>query len=165
MKTQILDAIGESELQPAMRLNAALAANDRLKYAFSLLQMALAHAEHPEQSAPTLKRERIACGIDDSDLDGAVAGARMVGAACSAPGAARILARIADDMRIMAAPALAAKPDEFAGRLGKLLAALPKGEDDLLDPAAVSAMMQAGQPASAGDGSAQAAQRHAGGSG
>ena len=44
MKTQILDAIGESELQPAMRLNAALAANDRLKYAFSLLQMALAHA-------------------------------------------------------------------------------------------------------------------------
>ena len=50
MKTQILAAIGERELQPAARLNAALAANDRLKYAFSLLQMALAHAEHPEQS-------------------------------------------------------------------------------------------------------------------
>ncbi len=53
MKTQILAAIGESELQPAARLNAALAANDRLKYAFSLLQMALTHAEHPEQTAPT----------------------------------------------------------------------------------------------------------------
>jgi len=37
MKTQILAAIGETELQPAAALNAALAANDRLKYAFSLL--------------------------------------------------------------------------------------------------------------------------------
>ena len=44
MKTQILAAIGEKELQPAACLNAALAANDRVKYAFSLLQMALAHA-------------------------------------------------------------------------------------------------------------------------
>ena len=79
MKTQILAAIGESELQPAARLNAALAANDRLKYAFSLLQMALGHAGHPEQPAPTLKRERIACGVDDPDLDAATAGARMVG--------------------------------------------------------------------------------------
>jgi hypothetical protein len=29
MKTQILEAIGEKELQPAASLNAALAANDR----------------------------------------------------------------------------------------------------------------------------------------
>ena len=72
-------------------------------------------------------------------------GARMVGSACSAPGAARILARIADDMRVMAAPVLAAAPGDFAGRLDKLLAALPKGEDDCFDPTAVSAMMQAGQ--------------------
>jgi len=47
MKSEILAAIGETELQPAARLNAALAANDRVKYAFSLLQMAVAHAEHP----------------------------------------------------------------------------------------------------------------------
>ncbi len=145
MKTQILAAIGESELQPAARLNAALAANDRLKYAFSLLQMALTHAEHPEQTAPTMKRERIACGVDDQGLDGAAAGARMVGKVWSVPGAARILQRIADDMRVMAAPALAGKPDEFAARLDRLLAALPKAENDSLDPAAVSAMMQAGQ--------------------
>ncbi len=145
MKTQILAAIGESELQPAARLNAALAANDRLKYAFSLLQMALVHAEHPEQAAPSLKRERIACGIDDPDLDGAAAGARMAGRACSVPGAARILQRIAEDMRVMAAPVLVEKPDDFAGRFDKLLAALPKGENDSVDPAAISAMMQAGQ--------------------
>ena len=79
MKTQILAAIGEKELQPAACLNAALAANDRVKYAFSLLQMASDHAEHPEQPAATLKRERIACGIDDPEFDTASAGARMMG--------------------------------------------------------------------------------------
>ena len=52
MKAQILAAIGETELQPASALNAALAANDRLKYVFSLLQMALAYAEHPGQKLP-----------------------------------------------------------------------------------------------------------------
>jgi hypothetical protein len=31
MKTQILAAIGETVLQPAARLNEALAANDRIK--------------------------------------------------------------------------------------------------------------------------------------
>ena len=75
MKTQILEVIGETGLQPAAALNAALAANDRVKYAFSLLQMAIDHAEHPEQPAASLKRERIACGIDDPDLDSVVAGA------------------------------------------------------------------------------------------
>src|SRR5664279_2462372 len=104
MKTQILAAIGENGLQPAAAVNAALAANDRLKYAFSLLQMATAHAEHPEQPAATLKRERIACGIDDPELDTVVAASRMVGTSCHVEGAARIIARIAADMRLMAAP-------------------------------------------------------------
>jgi hypothetical protein len=55
MKTQILAAIGETMLQPAARLNEALAANDRIKYLFSLLQLALSYAEHPEGTAATLK--------------------------------------------------------------------------------------------------------------
>jgi len=144
MKTQILTAIGETGLQPEVRLNAALAANDRLKYVFSLLQMALTYAEHPDQPAATLKRERIACGIDDPAFDTVVAGARMVGKSCRLPGASRIFARIADDMRVMAAPVLAANPDGFAVRLDGLLKALPAASDDLLKPEAVSAMMKAG---------------------
>jgi hypothetical protein len=144
MKTQILAAIGETALQPAARLNAALAANDRLKYAFSLLQLALTYAEHPDQPAATLKRERIACGIDDPDLDTVVAGARMVGKSCRVAGAGRIFARIADDMRLMAAPVLATNPDGFAARLDGLLTALPSAADGLLNPEAVSAMMRAG---------------------
>jgi hypothetical protein len=53
-------------LQPAARLNAALGANDRLKY---LLQMASARAKHPEQSAaaPMLKRERMGCRLSIVD--------------------------------------------------------------------------------------------------
>ena len=148
MKTQILAAIGETELQPVASLAAALEANDRVKYVFSLLQMALAHADHPDGTPATLKRERVACGIDDPDLDAVVAGARMVGAACHVPGAARIVARIADDMRVMAAPVLAAKPEGIAARVVRLLDALPAvlcgTGGDLMDPVAVSAMMQAG---------------------
>jgi uncharacterized protein Yka (UPF0111/DUF47 family)/predicted HTH domain antitoxin len=142
MKTQILAMIGEKGLQPAAALNAALAANDRVKFLFSLLQFALAHAENPEQSASTLKRERIACGIDDPELDNVVAGARMVGASCHVSGAARILSRLVEDMRVMSWPALADKPGPFGERLAKLLAAMPKAEDDLLDPVAISAITQ-----------------------
>ena len=148
MKTQILAALGESELRPAAALNAALAANDRVKYLFSLLQVALDHAEHPAHPAVTLKRERNACGIDDPDLDAAVASARMVGTKCRVQGAGTILARIGADMRLMAAPVLGVKPDEFGTRLEHLLAALPSTEDDLVDPVAISAMMAAGHEGS-----------------
>ncbi|MDD2875921.1 MAG: DUF47 family protein [Acidiphilium sp.] len=144
MKAQILAAIGETELQPASSLNAALAANDRLKYFFSLLQMALAYAEHPEQEAATLKRERIACGIDDPDLDAAIASARITGKSCHVSGAATMMGRIADDLRLMAAPLRGPQGEDFAGRLAHLLATLPDAANDLLDPEAVSAMMRAG---------------------
>jgi len=144
MKTQILAAIGESELQPAAALNAALAANDRVKYFFSLLQLALDHAEHPGHPAATLERERIACGVDDPDLDSAVASTRKIGKACRMQGAEKIMARIAADMGLMAAPALAAKPGEFTNRFKRLLEALPKAEEDVVEPNVISAMMAAG---------------------
>ena len=144
MKDQILAAIGETGLQPAASLNAGLAANDRIKYAFSLLQMAIDHAEHPEQPVASLRQERIGCGIDDPDLDTVVAEARMVGEACRVPGATRIFARIGDDMRLMAAPVLAAHSDGFATRVEALLGSMPATKDDLIDAAAASAMMQAG---------------------
>ena len=132
-------------MQPAASLNEALAANDRIKYFFSLLQLALSYAEHLSPPAGTLKRERIACGIDDSDLDTIVAGARTSGKSCHVSGAPRILAHIAADVRLMAAPLLASNPDGFEPRLNALLKALPVGGDDLLDPEAISAMMQAGR--------------------
>jgi uncharacterized protein Yka (UPF0111/DUF47 family) len=144
MKSQILAAIGEPALQPALSLNAALAANDRLKYAFSLLQMAMDYAEHPEQQAVTLQHERMACGIDNPDLDTAISAARMSGNMCHMPGARQLMTRIADDMRMMAAPVLALPSNDMAKRFDRLLGALPAAADDLLDPKTISAMMQAG---------------------
>jgi hypothetical protein len=75
------------------------------------MQMAIDHAEHPKQPVASLKQERIGCGVDDPDLDTVVAEARMVGEACSVPGASRIFDRIVDDLRLMAAPVLAAYED------------------------------------------------------
>lgn len=141
MKTQILAAIGEQQ-QPMTGLNAALAANDRLKFHFSLLQMALSHAEHLDQPAATLREERMACGIDDPQLDSLVAGARMIGKECHVTGAALIVRKIADDMRIMAAPVLASKPRGLPARLDGLLHAMPAAVDDLLGPSAISAITQ-----------------------
>jgi hypothetical protein len=69
MKTQILAALEANALQPAARLNAASAANDRLKYVFSLLQMALTYAEHPDQLPVSLKRKRLACPRLEINLD------------------------------------------------------------------------------------------------
>lgn len=147
MKTQILAALGENGLQQASALNAALAANNRVKYAFSLPQMALEHAHHPDQ--PAAKRERLAEGIDDAGLDATVSGARTEGKTCRVSSAARVLHGIEGNMRLMAAPVLAAqalasdKPG-FGARLPFLLAGLPGAKDDLVDPEAISAMTQAG---------------------
>jgi uncharacterized protein Yka (UPF0111/DUF47 family) len=149
MKTQILAALGESGLQQASALNAGLAANDRIKYDFSLLQMAIEHARHPEQPPPSLKRERLAAGIDDARLDDAVASAQVVDKKVRVPGAAGILDRVEEDMRLMAAPALAAPlasdGSGFGDRLAALLAARPAAKDDLVDPEAISAMTHVGK--------------------
>jgi uncharacterized protein Yka (UPF0111/DUF47 family) len=143
MKSEVLAAIGEEGLRRPAAVRAALAANDRVKYALTLLQMALANADHPQQDAADLKRERLACGIDDPALDGIVAGTRRQGSHYSVPGAPGLLARIAADLQVMAAPVLAADRPGFAKRLAEQLAALPGAADDLLDGSAVTAMTRA----------------------
>ena len=87
MKAEVLAAIGETGLSRSGAVNAALAANDRVKYLLTLLQMAAAHADQPDQPPANLKRERIACGIDEPSLDAFTAAARRQGAAttCRAP--------------------------------------------------------------------------------
>ncbi len=143
MKTEVLTAIGADGLQRPAAVNAALAANDRVKYAFSLLQMAAAHADQPGVPAVSLKRERLACGIDDAALDGMTAEAGRTGEIYLIPGAARLLERIAADMRVMAAPVIDGGLPGFAGRLDALLAAMPPAADDRLSPAELAALTEA----------------------
>ncbi|MDN3564144.1 hypothetical protein ACFQY5_38015 [Paeniroseomonas aquatica] len=139
MKTQILTAIGEQALQPRAALHASLAANDRLKYIFSLLQVAADHAAHPETLPASLKDERVACGIDQRKFDTITAGVWLIGDACQVPGAERLMARIASDLGVMAAPLLTTPLPDLAGRLASVLHTLPTAADDLLRPNAIAA--------------------------
>jgi uncharacterized protein Yka (UPF0111/DUF47 family) len=147
MKAEILTAIGESGLDRSAQLNAALRANDRLKYCFSLLQMAATHAQHPTQPAASLSQERLACGIEETSLDDFVTAARSENAYYHVPGCANLLHRIAQDLRVMAAPILAAgrgQESAVRDRLESLLAKLPACQEDRIPQGAVSAITQAG---------------------
>jgi uncharacterized protein Yka (UPF0111/DUF47 family) len=144
MKQEILAAIGEGSLSLPRFVNAGLAANDRIKYYFALLQAAASHAQAPERAFSNLKGERIACGVDNAALDAVVAGARRTGIVYQIPGAADILARIAADLRLMSLPVIESGAREFAARQDTLLAQLPKAEGDAIDAAALDAMTRAG---------------------
>jgi uncharacterized protein Yka (UPF0111/DUF47 family) len=146
MKAEVLAAIGETGLGRAASVNAALAANDRVKYLLSLLQVAAAHADQPAAPPASLKRERIACGIDDTALDAIAAAARREGHAWRIPGAAGVLARIGREVEIMAAPVIAAGTPGFAARVQAARTGLPNAADDLLDAAALAAMGSATPP-------------------
>ncbi|MGA2882227.1 MAG: DUF47 family protein [Bryobacteraceae bacterium] len=153
MKAQILEAMGEAGLQRSVQLSAALAANDRLKYYFSLLQAAIAHADHPEQPAAILRQERLACGIDDSGLDNVVTATRRENGHYRLPNCAEVLQRIAEDLHTMATPVLAGEPqaelqNTLRERLERLLSALPGCQDDQIAAEAVSAITRA-RPAKA----------------
>ncbi len=140
MKAQILAAIGETGLERSTQLNAALAANDRLKYFLSLLQMAAEHADRPEQPGAILRQERLACGIKDAGLDDLATAARRENGYYHVPGCAKVLQRITEDLRIMATPVLARPIEE---RMDRLLAALPPCQDDQIPAQAVSAITRA----------------------
>ncbi len=147
MKTTVLEIIGETALSAPARLNAALAANDRLKYRFSLLQLAAAHAEHPERPPASLRRERLACGIEDEGLDAMIGASAREAGADHVPGAAPLLRQIAEDVRVMAAPILASAPESagLAGRIEALLAALPDAAEDRLAHGAIEAITRVAQ--------------------
>jgi uncharacterized protein Yka (UPF0111/DUF47 family) len=143
MKSQILAAIGESELGRAAQVNAALSANDRIKYYFSLLQMAMARADHPEQPAANLRQERVTCGIDEPALDDVVGGTRREGNTYRVPGCQKVLQQVVDQLRIMAAP-VAVEQGPFAQRLESLLARIPAVADDLIQRRTIQEMTRAG---------------------
>ncbi len=137
MKTQVLDVIGETELKRSAAVNAALEANDRLKYCFSLLQMAAARADRPDQPAITLRRERLNCGIDDLSFDEMVGAATRDGECYKLAGWAKLRDRITQDVRVMAAPVAA----QFSSRADGLLAALP--QDEILGVGAIATITSA----------------------
>ena len=88
-------------------VKAALATNDRLKLYLTVLQAAAAHAEHPHQGAPDLRRELVAAGLASAswllELPG---GASRVNSVLLVPELERLVASLQDDLAIMARPVL-----------------------------------------------------------
>ena len=143
-KAHIIDALGESGLLLPMLLNGALAANDRAKYHFSLLQMAQSRALHPDAPASDLRIERQAAGIAEESCDGIVAGSsRGEGDLYRIPRVQTVCTALYQDLQRMLEPIQAAHSPEwgnFAARL-KLLAAKPWCKtDDLISGEQIAAM-------------------------
>ena len=140
MKSRVLEAIGLTELRRASDVGDALTANDRVKYLFSLLQMAASHADHPEQAVSGLRRERRACGIDDASLDDMVETAQLRDGQYRLPGAAKVMRLIVDQMHRMAEPVIAAGKTGFGDRLKALLDGLPPAAGDCLTSTDIAAI-------------------------
>jgi hypothetical protein len=142
-KTGIIDELGEPALLRPGQVNEALAANDRLKYRFTLLQAAHAHALERDAPCPDLRVEREAAGVDDAELDGVVATSRLEDGQCVLPGAARIHDAIEADLRTMRVPLAADEGGQvFEQRLAQMLAA-PRPRDDRLPAGYVGAITHA----------------------
>ena len=138
MKTKMMETLGEQGLTLPSQVEAGLAANDQLKFYFSLLQVARGHADQPDQSSPSLRPERLAAGVVDATLDHLVTAARKQGSSYHLPGCDQLLTSITIDAHVMATPADSAAKQ----RLEILLKQLPKIEGDLIEGSAIDKITQ-----------------------
>ena len=133
-KTRILDSLNEHTLLLPSLVNMALAANDRVKYRFTLLQTAQSHAERPQAPSTSLHSERLAAGVQNSNLDQVVGGSvRVDGGRYRIPKARAIIQDAVSDVAEMLEPLRTAgmpESDEFVQRLQAL--AMPEVHNDEL---------------------------------
>jgi uncharacterized protein Yka (UPF0111/DUF47 family) len=150
-KSLIIGELGQEQLLLPQFLGRALAANDRVKLCFSLLQAAESHANHPEQPMPTLFAALTIAGIGDPDLERSLPESRLQpDGSLQIPGAARLRGMILDDISTMRAPlALAESAGAEAGagametREQALIASLPEFAGDRVPSGVVDAITSA----------------------
>ena len=149
-KTLIVSALGEEKLLLPSLVNAALTANDRVKYLFTLLQTARSHADRPNAPVSSLSAERLAAGVTDPSFDIAVDGAqKLPDGRYQIPRADAALQMIVEDLGQMLAPLVLAdgkeQGSEFASRHqalidDPLLAELHAPASDTLRGSSIEAM-------------------------
>jgi uncharacterized protein Yka (UPF0111/DUF47 family) len=140
-KTRIVQALGEQRLLLPALINAALAANDRAKYYFTLLQTAVSHADRPDIPAPDLRRERLACGVDDDALDAVVGTSRREGnGRYRVPGAADVVHALVGDVGAMLAPFADDTGRAYRARFEALQSDADRSLGDLCTAAAIDAL-------------------------
>src|SRR5271165_5309995 len=140
-KLHIISSLGEQGILLPALVNAALAANDRAKYYFTLLQAAAAHAEHPERPATDLRHERLSCGVADETWDTAIAKSAKLGEGrYKIPGARRVVAAILEDVEVMLRPLADRDGVELGPRFMRLKFEAPTAADDVLTLADIDAL-------------------------
>ncbi|MGL1832725.1 hypothetical protein ACKVEX_03865 [Rhodocyclaceae bacterium SMB388] len=156
VKSKIVLALGEQAIALPALVNGALAANDRLKYRFALLQAARMHARRPELPFSGLRGERLASGVEPAELDAAVGATVAESDGYRIPNAELIYAGIFEDMQAMLAPfasvgdeAEFASAGELSRRLERLLERLVPPRDDWVDEDAIATITSGDR--SAGD--------------
>ena len=151
-KQEIIGSLGEKQLLLPGLVQSGLAANDRVKYYFTLLQLAREQCEQPAANPPDLQREREASGVADTELDGVIAASRgLPGGRCRIPGAGALLGRVLDCLKGMLAPVELAQElglESGAEAYRKRLAAVAKlarGARKDVVPAALIAALTSGE--------------------
>jgi len=132
---EIGGAEGEVSLALPRAISRALSASTRVRYCFSLFQLAEQRAAHPDSSVPSLRVEREACGLDDASLDEVVGSSSMDAGALRIPHAALLHRVVTDAMEDMIAllamsSQTAALAAGFHDRIQALLSVLPRVEND-----------------------------------
>ncbi len=134
MKKSILKELGEKGLLLPELVNAALAANERIKYYFTLLQTAQSRALHPDREFSSLKKEREIAGVENALLDSVVQGAEGLGSGTyRIPFTGEILSAIKACMQEMSLPILArGEAHDYDKRLTELLEGWPAAGEEAL---------------------------------
>ncbi len=148
-KQGIIGSLGEKQLLLPGQVQSGLAANDRVKYFFTLLQFAKEQCEQPAANPPDLAREREASGVSDTEFDGVIAASRgLPGGRCRIPGAAQLLGRIGACLDEMLAPVDSAKElglqsgaDDFRKRRAAVAKLARGARKDQLPAALISALI------------------------
>jgi uncharacterized protein Yka (UPF0111/DUF47 family) len=125
-KRRIIDTLGEQRLILPGLVNAALTANDRAKYYFTLLQAAASHAEHPEAAFSDLRHERVSCGITENNFDNGVMASRKLGdGRYEIPVAGEALRALWHEVEVMLQPFAGGRGVDLLGRFEQLKSASP----------------------------------------
>ncbi len=131
-KERMIETLGERQLLIPGLVAAALVANDRVKYLLTLLQTARAAADGTP-GASSLRRERVASGVDDPRLDHVVADStRDPDGSYLIPGAEALVERAVTAVREMLEPLAQAESPGATGlrrRVERLAAALTVSAD------------------------------------
>jgi uncharacterized protein Yka (UPF0111/DUF47 family) len=145
-KDSIISVLGERALLLPRQLAEALAANERLKMSFTLLQAAERHADHPDDPVPDFTAERRAAGLDGEFPVDPARSRRAPDGGLQIEGVHALRGLILADLAAMQAPLALAGVTEAEAlelRARALEGALPTLEEDRVPRGVISSMTSA----------------------